>query len=756
MKKIFSILITLLFVIPSYATIKEVKQDSTGQYIHIQDAVNWAVAGDTILVWPGTYYENVDLKGKSITLASLALTTGDVSYKYSTTINGNKTGCCVLIIESENAVLYGLTLKNGSGYLVESIRDSATVGGGIYCKESKLDVINCIIRNNKTNSGSGGIFIVKTDLYLSGTSIINNWTLRGSGGIGISLDCTVVFDPANRCSVYNNAAESTCDISSGFENPPIHIVLDTFSVLNPTKYFILPEEVFVSYDILNQKITPFDGDLYVNPLTGNDNNSGTNPNDALKTIFSALSKIVEDSINKNTIHLANGIYSDSANGEKFPLNVRSNVIMEGESMAGVIWDGRDNYRFLKGNNCTSGYSFKNITMKRGKHKFYNDAATFLFYRDNSDILLDSITVTESTGYAAVANFINCNNAVIKNSVFSNNKGGNSAVVAGLDSDNPLNSYEFINCKFINNMPDYDNPEYPGGGGLSISGSYPTGIEYETPTKLINCLFSGNNDNGLGVTGCPIPYIINCTFTDNCLLEDGIGLFLWWGADAHIYNSIFYNNGQWPFTVSNWETSDTAHLEIYNSLVDGGEESITLGRNGSYYYDPTNIDTTPNFLGMWGDPYMLADQSPCINTGTLDNLPEFIELPEFDLAGNPRIVGGYIDMGAYEWNSTIVGFNEIGPGSDKEEPKLLTASPNPFSSSTRLSIQYKSEETVKVEIYDSFGHWVKTMLSSSLSEGNYELKWDGTDNNGNHLPQGVYFAIMFSGKKEVESLKLIKK
>lgn len=763
MKKIILILIVLAIAIPSFATIKEVKQDSTGQYIHIQDAIIWAIDGDTILVWPGIYYENVDLIGKSITLASLTLTTGDISYKYSTVINGKKTGTCILIIGSDNVVINGLTLTNGSGYLIESIYDSTSVGGGIYCLESNLDIINCIVTENKTNTASGGIQIRETDLFLSGTSIFNNWTLGRTGGIGISSNCTLDFDPVNRCSIYNNSAERSCDISTGIDNAPIHIVLDTFSVLTPLRYFVsaydingYPQDDFFTFDILNQNITPYDGDLYVDPVAGNDTNSGTNPNDALKTIFSALSKIVEDSINKNTIHLLNGVYSDTTNGEKFPLNVRSNVNMEGESMAGVIWDGRDSYRFLMGNNCTSGYSFKKITMRRGRHKFKKDASTFFFYFENSDILLDSITVTESVGYGVVANFINCNNAVIKNSVFSNNRGGNSAVVAGLDSDNPLSSYEFINCKFINNMPDYENPEYPGGGGLSISGSYPIGIEYENPTKLVNCLFSGNNDNGLGVKGCPIPYIVNCTFVDNCLLGNGVGLFLWWGADAHIFNSIFYNNGQWPFIVSNWETSDTAHLEIYNSLVDGGEESITLGRNGSYYYDPTNIDTIPNFLGMWGDPYMLADNSPCINTGTLENLPEFIELPEFDLAGNPRVVGGYIDMGAYEWNPTIVGFNEIGPGSEKEKPKLLTAAPNPFLHNTTISINYESRESTKVEIYDNFGTRVKTLITSNVINGNHKVIWNGNDNNGNQLPNGIYFAVMFYGDKEVENLKIVKR
>jgi len=45
-----------------------VKQDGTGDYTIIQDAVNAAVDGDTILVWSGTYIENVSCEEKILRL----------------------------------------------------------------------------------------------------------------------------------------------------------------------------------------------------------------------------------------------------------------------------------------------------------------------------------------------------------------------------------------------------------------------------------------------------------------------------------------------------------------------------------------------------------------------------------------------------------------------------------------------------------------------------------------------------------------
>ncbi|MCF6172021.1 MAG: DUF1565 domain-containing protein [Bacteroidales bacterium] len=760
MKRSILLLCVMVFSLPVFATVWEVKQDSTGHFLHIQDAVNASVNDDIVLVWPGTYYENVDLLGKSITLASLAFTTGDVSYKYSTIINGNKTGSCVLVYGCENAVVHGFTLTNGSGYLTGGVYDSLRNGGGMFIKNSKIDIANCVVRNNKVNSNGGGIQILFSEVHLSGVSVYANQAFTTTGGIGIRAGCTVTFDVTNRCSIYKNAAADICDISKTDEYPTIQLVLDTFSVLKPINYFAWPPELFSDYDILHAAITPYDGDLYVNPQNGSDTNNGFTADEPLKTIFAALSKIVEDSTVRNTIHLANGVYSDTANGEKFPLNIRSHVIMQGESMDGVVWDGRYEYGFLTGKMLTRNYSFKNITMKRAyrKHEHPSYPSSFIFYIGDSDILLDSITVTNSINGA---NINTCNRAVVKNSVFSNNRGGSSALAIGFDADNPDFYNEFINCKFIDNMPNYDYPEYPGGGGMSILGDpYFYVEEHEKPTTIINCLFAGNNDNGLSMWLNFEPYIVNCTFVDNANLmeEGGVGLAAFQGADAHIYNSIFFDqNEDFPIYSSNYTTTDTAWLYFYNSLLEGGEASIKHGLNGAHYYDDSNIDDDPNFLGMWGDPYMIANGSPCINAGTLVGLPDFIELPETDLAGNPRIVGGKIDMGCYEWNETIVGFNEIGPGNrNVSKPKGLAAAPNPFGTNTTIHITYKSKKTTRVEIYDSYGLKVRTLLTSYLSGGNKTLQWDGTNNKGQNLPAGAYFVVMFYGEKEVESLKVVKR
>ena len=65
-------------------------------YSTIQSAIDAAVNGDTILVQPGTYVENINFNGKNIIVASLFLTTADTSYIYQTIIDGNQTGRVVI------------------------------------------------------------------------------------------------------------------------------------------------------------------------------------------------------------------------------------------------------------------------------------------------------------------------------------------------------------------------------------------------------------------------------------------------------------------------------------------------------------------------------------------------------------------------------------------------------------------------------------------------------------------------------------
>ena len=124
-------------------------------FASIQKAIDSSKDGETVLVLPGTYKENINYNGKNITVASKYLTTEDKSYIESTIIDGDKKGSVVTFNGGEtlDARLVGLRIENGF---------TTNKGGGILCISSSPTLENLIIQNNEAWSSGiklgGGIY----------------------------------------------------------------------------------------------------------------------------------------------------------------------------------------------------------------------------------------------------------------------------------------------------------------------------------------------------------------------------------------------------------------------------------------------------------------------------------------------------------------------------------------------------------------------------------------------------------------------
>jgi Protein of unknown function (DUF1565) len=757
MKQFNFILLNLFITVSLQAQIITVKQDGSGDFVKIQDAIDHATDGDTVLVWPGIYFENLNFNKKGICLGSLCLTTGDEAYINQTIIDANDQDRCIYAYDIDYPIeINGFTLQNGN-----TINNSYPYdGGGIRVREAKAIIANCIIQNNFARAYGGGILCYEAEVFLSNTTIKNNHSLNRGGGICMLLG-EVLYDSIKRCNIFLNYGAKGMDIAK-IAGPVTTVYVDTFTVINPDSHFAYSynsNEIPINdilLDIVHAKVQEVNSNLYVSNL-GSNQNDGTSPGSPLKTIGFALLKTKPDTNDPKTIFIEDGEYSRET-GEKFPLNLRSYVSIVGASKDSTILDGSDFSSLMQANVLIKGYTVKNLTLRNANtHKMSLSGALYV-YKFNT-ARFENLKLCNNKGLYRNAFSI----AKPKNVYFSNvevlDNIGSVSMCATLPDSNSYYSADtvwFENCRFNNNRPDYDTIDIGAGGGLAISG-LESAIDSLT-AYVTNCEFSDNyvrevsggmSSSSLTTLSGAKTFLINSTIGNNFSENQyggSVGVVL--NSELNVYNSIIYANDPAQFFMKN-DAGGQSDLNIYNSLVEDGIFGIKVYSPGNLvHYDPTNIDADPLWANDGWYPYMLMPGSPCINTGTLD-LPSHIHLPETDLAGNPRIYDGQIDMGAYEFGPWV--------GLDYQKPKAksqkLTASPNPFRNHCKIKYECKEQGQQSIFVYDLQGKRVATLMDISGQPASGQLNWNGTDDYGRKLKPGIYIIELTNNKRSLGSVKV---
>jgi hypothetical protein len=189
-------------------------------YNTIQLGINAANNGDTVLVEPGTYFENLNFRGKKIVLTSRFYIGNNLSYIQSTIINGSTpaspdSATCVRFHNGEDSttVLQGFTITGGTGtkWTDEHGAGIYREGGGILIAFCSPIIKNNIITNNEAINTSGVMSCGGGGLRIGdGTpKILNNIIMYNKGlyGAGIVLNYTGVT-VKNNLICYNSQSTS--------------------------------------------------------------------------------------------------------------------------------------------------------------------------------------------------------------------------------------------------------------------------------------------------------------------------------------------------------------------------------------------------------------------------------------------------------------------------------------------------------------------------------------------------------------------
>jgi hypothetical protein len=228
MKKIILFLITVQCSVFSVYWANAQVINVPGDQPTIQAGINAASDGDTVLVADGTYLENINFRGKAITVASHYLTDPDTNHIYNTVIDGSSplhadSAAVVMFLSGEDtsSIIYGFTLRGGSG--LKSSTLNGKVGGGVSCDESGAKIMHNRIINNELMDNAfslgGGIYIISKDTepwvvighnYIA-DNIVGGNTLVAGGGMCLSSSArvfsnTITSNQAN-CTGINHKAE---------------------------------------------------------------------------------------------------------------------------------------------------------------------------------------------------------------------------------------------------------------------------------------------------------------------------------------------------------------------------------------------------------------------------------------------------------------------------------------------------------------------------------------------------------------------
>ena len=281
--------------------------------------------------------------------------------------------------------------------------------------------------------------------------------------------------------------------------------------------------------------------------------------------------------------------------------------------------------------------------------------------------------------------------------------------------------------------------------------------------------SGNNNNGV-IDGATFFYDrfnnLNSALRfdgldDNMIVKNSTSLNFTDAITINFWMIIdeFYAREQYPLSHGNWERRWKVSIsnnrlrwtiKTSNGIVDLDSETeltvdslynftVTYSGSEMEIYINGNLDSFKDWSGELAASNLdmsIGQSIPGDNNYNFDGILDDIRIYDYAISLETIINLYDISTNIKEADNMI------------NETRLYQNYPNPFNNQTKISYELAANSFVKLDVFNSLGERVKSLVDEEQLKGKYDIHWNGEDDNGSKVATGIYFLKINSGNYNI--------